>query len=565
MEPIQIQTLPSLIGQNSWSQVHDRIATYPTEVHFWNHGKLPIHLACQLNAPLSVIQTLIQLHPTSLQTFTKSRLNALHYAVSSPWRSYYQILSLVQLLLRQYPQGAAVVDMCGFTPLLTYLHCTPRPVYNIVRMLVEAYPDAVHSCNMFHFFPLHYASFRGDTSIAHYLLELYPEAYLKQTSQSISLDIYNGGCSVTIPKGSTPSDIAQTRAWLCSKKSSDVSLTPTLVDGPVPVMEHYVPTTVIPTTDIPTKSGCVSEDDSISNVTPISSSNDTLSPTNTQDAKDLLYFSDKVTQHAHTQSTNKQHMHVIDPPTKVAKREHHHSPPSQPSNESMSQETNTLTVLTYLNQRNWIQVLNRIASHPKEVQYWHTQKLPIFDACQKEHIPITIIKALIQAFPISLECTNDANFNALHFAVSSSTQPPKHMFQIVQLLIHHYPEAASVTALGFTPLHTYLQNCVTPTMELVKMLVEAYPPAVSTCNIFHLNPLHYAALRSNGEVAQYLFQFYPDASRERMLIDISLESVQGVGTVKIPSGSTPGDITTTLMLAKKWTKKGPLQKNPYTL
>lgn len=159
----------------------------------------------------------------------------------------------------------------------------------------------------------------------------------------------------------------------------------------------------------------------------------------------------------------------------------------------------------------WSDFIERITSHPEEVQSWNNGFLYIHRACDKPNIPVEVVEALIKVHPQSVKQPDKVCCRIpLHIAVghASSTKT-----DVVSVLLHHYKEGVSMrNEQGHTPLiyHLCFNQC--PSLVIVKMLVEAYPEAVSTRDDkFQWYPLHFAALCNNWDISKYLIEVYPEA------------------------------------------------------
>lgn len=170
----------SLIDQECWNEALVKLISCPTEACLWNDGVLPIHRVCEsTNAPLKLIEALIKAYPESVRTksYTTARL-PLH---STVWGNSCHVADLVTVLLRYYQGGACVRDTEGHVPLGSYLFYNPSPTLKVVKILLDAHPDAVHTVDNENWYPLHFAAYCGNWEISHYLIELYPNALFSNT------------------------------------------------------------------------------------------------------------------------------------------------------------------------------------------------------------------------------------------------------------------------------------------------------------------------------------------------------------------------------------------------
>lgn len=170
-----------------------------------------------------------------------------------------------------------------------------------------------------------------------------------------------------------------------------------------------------------------------------------------------------------------------------------------------------MKLATLIDEEKWPEVLDRIVLHPEEVLSCDIDDfLPLHRACRNEKVPVNVIDALINSYPQSpKEKTTSYGLLPLHYAlrVHTSANP-----DIIRLLLQHNKEAASVIdAYKDTMLHDYIRRSETHSLEVTKILVDAYPVAVHTCNQYNSYPLHRAAYYCTWEISQYLIEVFPDA------------------------------------------------------
>lgn len=65
-----ILSLHFLIGANMWDEASQKLARNPYRVKLLVDGCLPLHLACEKNAPIGFIRELVSAHPDALSTDT---------------------------------------------------------------------------------------------------------------------------------------------------------------------------------------------------------------------------------------------------------------------------------------------------------------------------------------------------------------------------------------------------------------------------------------------------------------------------------------------------------------
>lgn len=170
-----------------------------------------------------------------------------------------------------------------------------------------------------------------------------------------------------------------------------------------------------------------------------------------------------------------------------------------------------MTLITLIHSQNWLEVLNRISSHPEEVRPSNYDYLPIHRACIRQNVPVKVIEALIEAHPQSVKQQTKSYEDRLPLHISvchvSSTMP-----DVVKVLLDSYKEGALVKdRYGRTPLNQHLMFCQYPSLEMVRMLVEADPDVVRITDNVDWYPLHSAAYIGDWEISQCLIDLYPDA------------------------------------------------------
>lgn len=176
-------SLLSLLYQQRWSEIPNRLKTHPEEAKSWKHivSDLPLHYASSRNdIPAEVIDTLIEAYPQAVKE--KSELVGalpLHVAVREVSST---TLDVLQVLLRHYSKGATIKNNHGHTPLLSHIVLCESPSIDVIKLLVEAHPDAVRITNNYQYYPLHHAVECGDWELSKWLIDAYPEALRKETN-----------------------------------------------------------------------------------------------------------------------------------------------------------------------------------------------------------------------------------------------------------------------------------------------------------------------------------------------------------------------------------------------
>ena len=111
-------------------------------------GKLPLHIACQANAPVEILSTLVDIDPSTLQVADDNGAVPIHYLLlngsrGGPPTEYASVQYLVE-------QGGvdtlkASTTQYGFLPLHTYLYRSTPPLLRIVQYLIQSFPGSVAS------------------------------------------------------------------------------------------------------------------------------------------------------------------------------------------------------------------------------------------------------------------------------------------------------------------------------------------------------------------------------------------------------------------------------------
>ena len=111
-----------LIVKRAWAHLLPRLKRYPEEVKQWTtiknskgiiiFHKLPIHLACRLNAPPFIIQSLLDTFPESIKQGDDGGKLPLHHACTPGTDP-----ELIEKLIRLYPASLHTKDNKGMLPL----------------------------------------------------------------------------------------------------------------------------------------------------------------------------------------------------------------------------------------------------------------------------------------------------------------------------------------------------------------------------------------------------------------------------------------------------------------
>ena len=129
---------------------------------------LPLHLACEANAPINVIKSLIKAHPDAVRAKCGSRDRLpLHYHLASTTttssRHCCPSESVISLLIESYPDSTRVGDINSELPI--HLACQARSANvsgNIFAMLLASYPEGACARDINGYYPLDFATWNED-------------------------------------------------------------------------------------------------------------------------------------------------------------------------------------------------------------------------------------------------------------------------------------------------------------------------------------------------------------------------------------------------------------------
>jgi hypothetical protein len=102
--------------------------------------RLPLHVACQNNAPLSAIQALLKYdhNNEAVQTKDSMRRLPLHYACSHGAPA-----QVVEALLQACPASAGCIDHHGWLPI--HVACRFGDNEQVIRILIKALPESLYT------------------------------------------------------------------------------------------------------------------------------------------------------------------------------------------------------------------------------------------------------------------------------------------------------------------------------------------------------------------------------------------------------------------------------------
>ena len=133
--------LSVIINERSWDRVLARLKSHPNEasevVSHGGYGKvLPLHEACQLQPPATVVQALVKVHGESAYTKGLWGFLPLHLAVRSNG------IEAVAALLDAYPEGATAKEEKGKLPI--HLACEWGTSVEIIDRLLLSNPESIY-------------------------------------------------------------------------------------------------------------------------------------------------------------------------------------------------------------------------------------------------------------------------------------------------------------------------------------------------------------------------------------------------------------------------------------
>lgn len=165
--PIQVQ----LCGENEGSPDGDHQRSNAASISGVMVRLLPLHLACELNAPAHLIRTLVVIFPDAVKL--KDHRNnwlPLHYcAISSDSDA-----DRLNFILGEYPAAAASPEALGRLPL--HLACEHGACANALSSLLSAFPGSARCKTKNGMLPLHFATQnRCGVDIVQKLITAFPD------------------------------------------------------------------------------------------------------------------------------------------------------------------------------------------------------------------------------------------------------------------------------------------------------------------------------------------------------------------------------------------------------
>lgn len=142
----------------------------PAAKHADSEGRLPLHVAAAWKAPAAVVSSLLDLHPAAIHHADGNGFLPLHAAATGG-----ALVSVLDLLIKANPQAAQCPDDFGFLPL--HRAVANQASEDVIIALVKAYPEAVRLPDNDGMLPLHIAV-ENDAAlpVVERLLALHPGA-----------------------------------------------------------------------------------------------------------------------------------------------------------------------------------------------------------------------------------------------------------------------------------------------------------------------------------------------------------------------------------------------------
>jgi ankyrin repeat protein len=134
--------LLTLVQSYDWPGALARLSFHPNEAKsIGMQGRTPLHIACDLDAPLAVIQALIRAYPAAATMIGTSSMNPMHITVSCQHAS----VEVVRTILDESQNPKLVTsmkDLDGDTPL--HAACRCGAPMDVLEVLLRSNPAVVH-------------------------------------------------------------------------------------------------------------------------------------------------------------------------------------------------------------------------------------------------------------------------------------------------------------------------------------------------------------------------------------------------------------------------------------
>lgn len=193
-----------LIGKKKWQDARNRIESNPEECRVWvitefgGKGsirpwwkRLPVHVACERNAPVDIVKALIDSYPESI--FMKDE-NGKVPLIHACYRS--ASIEVVKLLLSRGQEAASLPDLNR--RLALHWACEYDAASNVVSALLASYPDASKHVDEYGRVPLHWVcvSIKCRPQTVQEVTILYPNAVsLRDLDGNTPLDLMKDSIS----------------------------------------------------------------------------------------------------------------------------------------------------------------------------------------------------------------------------------------------------------------------------------------------------------------------------------------------------------------------------------
>ena len=156
------------------------------------------------------------------------------------------------------------------------------------------------------------------------------------------------------------------------------------------------------------------------------------------------------------------------------------------------------------------------------------KKFPLHCACYNHHCPSSIISLLIERYPNALEHFAQGDLFMIGDHEDFAEGLPLHYYvarkanvdiDMIKMLIEAYPQAMqAVDGVGFTPLHAIVSSekeDINNILHIIKYLIEVEPSCVRTVDEFERTPLLLASCNTNItlDAVQLLYNAWPESIR----------------------------------------------------
>lgn len=175
-----------------------------------------------------------------------------------------------------------------------------------------------------------------------------------------------------------------------------------------------------------------------------------------------------------------------------------------------------VSIFTMFFQKNYTSIISLIQSHPNELK--STNKLgmlPLHYACSlcsSHHIPMNVIKLLIEFFPESAKTPARGSLRLpIHIAVKCGLNSSIN-HDICKMLLDYYPNGAKFQDVdGHTALSYHLWSSTEINFDIVEMLLDCHKDSVRMFDKYRCYPLHYAGRHDNEDLLIRLIELFPEA------------------------------------------------------